>query len=272
MPLEYWRPEILSAIASGIGTPIALDDATSKRTFRQIVSGERRVYFFFVGVEYEKLPLFYFFCQNIGHSLANCKKNLLKNDDIVKDPPKHAPKEVSRKTAVYVPKKNVNDNITNVMPNKLNDVNGLTNSARLVNSESRYLDFVYGPDIIVDVDPARGPGRLVDNVVNRIVTPITEEAVDNSTRVNEGDVDNAAYDDEESVYTIFDESFNSQEMAINQNNESSQVVLESAHSPEVPLNLAPDSPVPEAAVAANVVVTPDNAAPEVVQKYLRIMG
>lgn len=58
-----------------------------------------------MGVEYEKLTPFCTFCQNIGHTLANCKRNSNSNhDDVVKDhiPPTY--KDVSKKTAIYVPK------------------------------------------------------------------------------------------------------------------------------------------------------------------------
>lgn len=82
-------PKILFEIARGIGIPIALDDATSKRTFGHFsrilvdvdLSGNlhdqilvERGLWFFMKIEYEKLPYFCSFCQNIGNSSANCKR------------------------------------------------------------------------------------------------------------------------------------------------------------------------------------------------------
>ncbi|XP_058783409.1 uncharacterized protein LOC131658092 [Vicia villosa] len=91
---EYWRPRILFAIASSIGTPICIDSASSKsafeRPFGHIVRVlvdldmtkdlsykilvERTGFAFFVDIEYEKLPDFCSFCTCIGHSIDNCKR------------------------------------------------------------------------------------------------------------------------------------------------------------------------------------------------------
>ncbi|XP_058783255.1 uncharacterized protein LOC131657925 [Vicia villosa] len=91
---EYWRPRILFAIASSIGTPICIDSASNMSAFdrpfghfvRVLVDldltkdlshkilVERVGFAFFVDIEYEKIPEFCSYCSCIGHSVANCKK------------------------------------------------------------------------------------------------------------------------------------------------------------------------------------------------------
>ncbi|GAU40165.1 hypothetical protein TSUD_292700 [Trifolium subterraneum] len=91
---EYWRPKIIFAIASGIGTPICSDSFTSKpmldRSFghyvrvlvdlnlfqdlRNRVLVERVGYAFFVDIEYENLPDVCTNCKIIGHHVGNCKR------------------------------------------------------------------------------------------------------------------------------------------------------------------------------------------------------
>lgn len=91
---EYWRPRILLAIASSIGTPICIDSASNKCAFERPfghfvrvlvdldmtkelsykVLVERIGFAFFVDIEYEKLPEFCKYCTCIGHSDINCKR------------------------------------------------------------------------------------------------------------------------------------------------------------------------------------------------------
>lgn len=91
---EYWRPKILFAIVSSIGTPICTDAIAAKpmfdRTFghyarvlvdmdisqtpRYQVLVERKGYAFFVDLEYENLPDFCTHCNMIGHYVEICKK------------------------------------------------------------------------------------------------------------------------------------------------------------------------------------------------------
>ncbi|GAU35456.1 hypothetical protein TSUD_364120 [Trifolium subterraneum] len=59
---EYWRPNILFAIASSIGTPICTDAVTAKPMIDQL--------------NYENLPEYCSNCKFIGHSINNCKKLL----------------------------------------------------------------------------------------------------------------------------------------------------------------------------------------------------
>jgi hypothetical protein len=85
---EYWRPKILFAIVSSIGTPICTDAIASKsmfeRTFGQVdldlsqalrysVLVERKGFAFFVDLDYENLPDFCTHCNMIGHYVENCK-------------------------------------------------------------------------------------------------------------------------------------------------------------------------------------------------------
>jgi hypothetical protein len=100
---EHWRPRILFAIASNIGTPICTDSASTKpmieRTFghfsrvlvdmdvsqvpRYKVLVERKDFVFFVEFEYENMPDFCSYCKKIGHYVDICKnvnKPVGKND------------------------------------------------------------------------------------------------------------------------------------------------------------------------------------------------
>jgi hypothetical protein len=87
LSLEYWRPGILFAITSSIGTPICTDAIVAKpmfdRTFghyarvlvnmdisqmhRYKVLVERQGYAFFVDLEYENVPEVCTHCKMIGH-------------------------------------------------------------------------------------------------------------------------------------------------------------------------------------------------------------
>ncbi|MCI12536.1 hypothetical protein A2U01_0033641, partial [Trifolium medium] len=116
---EYWRPKIVFAIASSIGTPICTDTFTSKpmldRSFghyvrvlvdlnlfqelRNRVLVERVGYAFFVDIEYENLPDVCTNCKIIGHHVGNCKR--LK--DTNKQRSEVAKKDNTEPNKVYVP-------------------------------------------------------------------------------------------------------------------------------------------------------------------------
>ncbi|XP_058761211.1 uncharacterized protein LOC131634557 [Vicia villosa] len=90
---EYWRPRIVFAIASCVGTPICIDAASSKsrvdRTFGQYVRVlvdmdltktlnhnvlvERTGFAFFADIEYENIPPFCEHCKKLGHVRQDCK-------------------------------------------------------------------------------------------------------------------------------------------------------------------------------------------------------
>ncbi|KAK2455694.1 hypothetical protein QL285_003121 [Trifolium repens] len=114
---EYWRPKILFAIASSVGTPICLDAFSNKhmleRSFghyarvlvdvnllqelRFGVLVERKGFAFFVDIEYENLPDFCSYCSSIGHHVDVCKK---KREPVSKGPAK---KQFSEPVKNYVP-------------------------------------------------------------------------------------------------------------------------------------------------------------------------
>ncbi|MCI13537.1 hypothetical protein A2U01_0034655, partial [Trifolium medium] len=90
---EYWRPKILFAIASSIGTPICIDAIAAKsmfdrtfghyarvlvdldlsQTLRYKVLVERKGFAFYVEMDYENLPPFCNHCNMVGHYLESCK-------------------------------------------------------------------------------------------------------------------------------------------------------------------------------------------------------
>ncbi|PNX96058.1 hypothetical protein L195_g019259 [Trifolium pratense] len=91
---EYWRPNILFAIANSLGTPICIDQLTSKSKFdrefghfvRVLVDMdlkkeplyrvlvERVGFAFFVDFEFENKPDFCHYCSCIGHNQGHCKR------------------------------------------------------------------------------------------------------------------------------------------------------------------------------------------------------
>ncbi|KAF1872494.1 hypothetical protein Lal_00016795 [Lupinus albus] len=92
LPQEYWCASIILSIAGGIGTPIALDEATKNRAFGHFARAlvevnltitaptkilvERDGFKFFVDVEVENRPAFCSGCQAIGHVVSNCRRLL----------------------------------------------------------------------------------------------------------------------------------------------------------------------------------------------------
>ncbi|WJX72803.1 hypothetical protein P8452_56645 [Trifolium repens] len=124
---EYWRPNIIFAIASSIGTPICIDSITAKpmleRTFGQFVRVlvdmdlsqtlrdkvliERVGFAFFVDIDYENLPPFCTNCKLIGHHVGNCKKLVYVNDEYKDLEANERKKPTKDSTKVYVPKSDV---------------------------------------------------------------------------------------------------------------------------------------------------------------------
>lgn len=89
LPQEYWMDRTLRGIASAVGTPLLIDNATSnhiyghyarilvdidfsKKLFHEITV-EREGYAFIVEVAYEWLPYFCTHCQTIGHDVLACR-------------------------------------------------------------------------------------------------------------------------------------------------------------------------------------------------------
>jgi len=89
LPQEYWMDRTLREIASAVGTPLIIDNATSKRLYGHYarilvdmdfsrkmfyeITVEREGYSFNVEVAYEWLPDFCSHCQNIGHDITVCR-------------------------------------------------------------------------------------------------------------------------------------------------------------------------------------------------------
>ena len=139
---EYWRKNILFAIASSVGTPICTDNISCKplmeRSFghfarvlvdldlsdqlRHGVMVERKGYAFFVDFEYENLPDVCTYCKSIGHYVDICRR-----------------RQMNDKETMVQPKTNVNDmnvvqNKVYVEKKKLPEVIQLESSAIPVNS------------------------------------------------------------------------------------------------------------------------------------------
>lgn len=90
LPQEHWRKITLFEIASGIGTPLTIDEATQSRLFGHYarilvdvdmsdtlfnsVVVEREGYAFPVTVEYERRPSFCSHCKMLGHSIQDCNR------------------------------------------------------------------------------------------------------------------------------------------------------------------------------------------------------
>lgn len=90
LPQEYYRKTTLFEIASDIGTPLIINEATQSRLFGHYacilvdvdMSGrlfdsvlvEREGHAFPVGIEYEKQPSFCHHCKVLGHSILQCKR------------------------------------------------------------------------------------------------------------------------------------------------------------------------------------------------------
>lgn len=120
LPQEHWRPKILFEIANGIGTPIAIDEATKSRSLGHLVEidlsksipydlrVERNDHAFFVSIDYEKLSFFCGFCQMIGHELAKCKRKMVdQTQSSKKNKGQQKPIKVGK---VFIPKKIVQQN------------------------------------------------------------------------------------------------------------------------------------------------------------------
>jgi hypothetical protein len=118
---EYWRPNIIFAIASSIGTPLCTDAVTAKplmeqtfgqyarvlvdmdlsQTLRHKVLVERKGFAFFVELEFENLPHFCSNCNVIGHHVGNCKKLNYTEDEIPVKDGKDKQKQAKEANKIY---------------------------------------------------------------------------------------------------------------------------------------------------------------------------
>jgi hypothetical protein len=164
---EYWRPKILFAIASSVGTPICLDAFSNKpmleRSFghyarvlvdvnllqelRFGVLVERKGFAFFVDIEYENLPEFCSYCSSIGHHADVCKK---KREPVPKGPAK---KPISEPAKTYVPIKHkeqakIADSVEVVVPPPYTQLN----HEQLRREADRILEQELNSNIVLIVD------------------------------------------------------------------------------------------------------------------------
>jgi len=101
LPQEYWMEQTLREIASAVGTPLVLDNATlkrlfghyarilvdidfSKKIFHEIIV-EREGASYPVEVVYERIPEFCSHCQTLGHDVTNCRWLFPRKEIISKD-------------------------------------------------------------------------------------------------------------------------------------------------------------------------------------------
>jgi hypothetical protein len=112
---EYWRPNIIFAIGSSLGTPICTDDVTAKpqfertfghyarvlidmdlsQTLRDKVLVERIGFAFFIEIEYENLPEYCNHFKLIGHCIANCNR-INPQEDNVKEKEQKGKKKIDK--------------------------------------------------------------------------------------------------------------------------------------------------------------------------------
>jgi len=95
LPQEYWRKQTLLEIASGLGTPLIINEATLNRRFGiyarvlidvdlseqlfELVIVEREGHALSVLVQYEIQPSFCSHCMMLGHGIHNCLKLVSQN-------------------------------------------------------------------------------------------------------------------------------------------------------------------------------------------------
>lgn len=101
LPQEYWSKKTLMEIASGLGTPLIIDDTTLNRRFGlyarvlvdvdlseqlfESIIVEREGHALSVMVQYERQPSFCTHCKMSGHEVYNCQKLTLNlNEDTSK--------------------------------------------------------------------------------------------------------------------------------------------------------------------------------------------
>jgi len=101
LPQEYWMEQTLCEIASAVGTPLVLDNATQKRLFGHYarilvdIDFSKRIFYeiivereggsYPVEVVYERIPDFCSHCQTLGHDVTNCRWLYPRKDVISKE-------------------------------------------------------------------------------------------------------------------------------------------------------------------------------------------
>lgn len=136
LPFEYWHPRILLSIASILGSPVKIYQATLNREFfhyariqidiylqfelQQRVLVERDGFRFEIPVTYEKLPEFCSHCYTIGHLVGECRVLKRAQDESNKPQQKETTKNKATvvsnapKQNTYVPKQSPNQVVEDV--------------------------------------------------------------------------------------------------------------------------------------------------------------
>jgi len=121
LPQEYWMERTLREIASAVGTPLVLDNATlkrlfghyarilvdtdfSKKIFHEILV-EREGGSYPVEVVYERIPDFCSHCQIFGHDVTNCCWLYPRKEDMSKDKVAKGKTQIPAKKPQWMPTK-----------------------------------------------------------------------------------------------------------------------------------------------------------------------
>jgi hypothetical protein len=202
---EYWRQNILFAVASSIGIPICTDSFTNKpmleRTFghyaRVLVDVdlaqdlvykilvERKGFAFFVDVEYENLPPYCDHCNFIGHKFENCKRRKEPAFKKPEPPKQYVPVQPTEKVDDVIPVEvssskhysQVNHDQDRLEADRIleKEVNNVSDSLHSPVGESLantpVMEPVRQPVIVVENTPEKSPG---------ISSSTQSEFVDNS--------------------------------------------------------------------------------------------
>jgi hypothetical protein len=118
LPQEYWEKQTLFEIASGLGTPLSIDEATQTRRFGifaiilidvdlsekmfDSVVVETDDHALSILVQYEKHPLYCAHCKMLGHSIQTCSKLNISNKSngvVPLNPKPHSVNNIARTRA-----------------------------------------------------------------------------------------------------------------------------------------------------------------------------
>jgi hypothetical protein len=180
---EYWRPKILFAIASSVGTSICTDAIVAKtmfdrtfghyarilvdmdlsQTLRYKVLVERKGYAFFVELDYENMPDFCIHCQMVGHYLEICKRKQYQDSKAAETEPKQKPKQ-----KFEGPKQYVQTNDGRVEHNKVIEVvqienSNHTNEGRVI--QNKVIEVVQVENSNHSNEGIKSQGDNVDNIL-----------------------------------------------------------------------------------------------------------
>ncbi|KAK2417404.1 hypothetical protein QL285_039707 [Trifolium repens] len=228
---EYWRPKILFAIASSIGTPICTDAIAAKpmfdrtfghfarvlvdidlsQTLRYKVLVERVGFAFYVDLDYENLPPFCHHCKMVGHYLESCKWVQNYDDGNQTKEPKNTVKNKNENTLKYVQKKdgrvekNKNPEVIVVddTSEKINDTSGSLGAGEHEIAVNNQIQPVLEPVLAVLDQPPLAPvldAGLVDKANNNSFSVLAQQDDENIPVLEENvvaeNVDSSSQDSE----------------------------------------------------------------------------